>query len=563
MPETAEIPRETAPAEAPAPAPRLSFAELAQNVPDLSPQIDEARKRRDVAATTEKAGLEAGAAAQAPALNAAMATAQAPKPSVPKPPTITPPPSRGLHAFMAPIEGEAPEKSLAKFIATLGLFAAGIGGAAKGNARGSLAALSGAMKGWSEGDAERADRAFKDWQAKTNAALTAWDTERATYDDTLKAADLDLETKLTVAKLTALKHDNQQLAKAFETGRLDKAVGELESQQKHADALRSDYLRLQQHHEDRVKAEEYQRAVREETARHNRETERRADAAVAETIRQHDRVYAQKDREIAQGVGATAPPDVIETLADKYLRGENFPPNLMRGKSGQQLALKVVERATTKAREMGIDPSDLPGIKADLDANRKALAKLRGTSVTQEAQAARFDTHMDALIQLSQSTDRSGVPVFNRFLLKAQGKYGGDVDVAKFEVQALEVAMEYAKLTVGTAQGDAATREEARKVISTWMTHPQLTGVGETLKQNAHNNVANNRAEEQRLVNYIDTLGGHVDKPAPKPAVVTMPNDPPKGTPPGGRITITNGTRRGTIAAEDLNKLPKGWRRAE
>ena len=79
----------------------------------------------------------------------------------PEAPAITRPPSVGLTPFLAPVEGERPENTIAKLIQGVGLLATGVAG--RKDARASLAALTGALKGWQEGDKERADRHFVDW----------------------------------------------------------------------------------------------------------------------------------------------------------------------------------------------------------------------------------------------------------------------------------------------------------------------------------------------------------------------------------------------------------------
>src|SRR3990167_2116285 len=50
------------------------------------------------------------------------------------------PPSRKLTDFLAPIEGESPMTSITKFISGIGVFATGMAGSLKGDARAGLAA---------------------------------------------------------------------------------------------------------------------------------------------------------------------------------------------------------------------------------------------------------------------------------------------------------------------------------------------------------------------------------------------------------------------------------------
>src|SRR5438445_323083 len=63
----------------------------------------------------------------------------------PAEPTLPKPPSVGLTPFLAPVEGERPENTIAKLIQGVGLLATGAAG--RKDARASLAPLPGALKG--------------------------------------------------------------------------------------------------------------------------------------------------------------------------------------------------------------------------------------------------------------------------------------------------------------------------------------------------------------------------------------------------------------------------------
>jgi hypothetical protein len=542
MADTATLPPEQADN---APPPETTPTTPAGGIGDVAAEIGTKYREAEAARRREGAGLRASAAAQAPKIQDAQAafaefqkdvTADLPvsKPS-------EPPPPRTLSGFMSAREGESPEASVSKFVAAFGLFAGSLGGLAKGDARGSLAALTGALTGWREGDADRADRAFKDWQARTDAALKQADAEWKSYDRWFAAKNMSLDSMLKGLQLDAMQHNNEQAMLAFDSGSIEHSLGFLQKYQTEQNKAAEAKAVLELHRAEQMKADGYKEAVQ------------------AESVRHHRAIEEQKERELTSAVTA-ATPEVIDKLAEARMRGESFPPNMMRGKSGQALALKVDARVVELAKERGIDPSMLSGIKSDLDAKRASLKKLETTTVMSEAQASRFETHLDAMVQLSEKMDNSGIPVWERMRRKAKGQYGGDPQVAALEFQGMEVAMEYAKFVVGTAQGDQQTREEARKIFNAWMAHPQLVSVAELAKQNAHNNIENNRAAARELTHYIDTIGGLVDKPAPKPAAITMPNDPKKGE--RARITITNpqtGERGRVYADSPWQQQYAGW----
>ena len=171
-----------------------TFGELARQI---TAQYDVVGAKR----AAEKAGLERRAASMTPKIQDAQTLiegfrrelAQHPPPVAP---ALPPAPPRGLRAFLAPIEGETPESSIAKFISAIGLFAVGAGGVMRGDARASLSALTGAMQGWHDGDKERADRSVAEWKDKTDSLLSSWTTQRAGYDDWLKASNLSLDQVL-------------------------------------------------------------------------------------------------------------------------------------------------------------------------------------------------------------------------------------------------------------------------------------------------------------------------------------------------------------------------------
>lgn len=175
--------------------------------------------------------------AMGPAIDTVTAAINGPRPERPVAPTLPAPPSRGLRAFLQPTEGQSPEASIQQLIGAIGLFAMGLGGGA-GSAKASLAALTGAMAGWAEGDRVRADRAFEDWQAKTNTMLKQWEIQSTEYKQALEERGLDLAQKEAALRLTALKHDNALAVAQLEKGGLGEFLKWQTEQQKHADDVR-------------------------------------------------------------------------------------------------------------------------------------------------------------------------------------------------------------------------------------------------------------------------------------------------------------------------------------
>src|SRR3990167_4110796 len=96
------------------------LTDVAQAIPQIKAKQAELQRARDA----EQATLAASAAAQRPKIEAAQT-----------PPPIPEPPSRGLTPFLAPIDGEPAEASIAKLLQGIGLLATGISGFARGDAR--------------------------------------------------------------------------------------------------------------------------------------------------------------------------------------------------------------------------------------------------------------------------------------------------------------------------------------------------------------------------------------------------------------------------------------------
>lgn len=216
-------------------SPRRVPSAVALPLPDVAAQAltDVGEKQ---AALSER--LKGKAAIAAPAIAGVRTAGEALTKTTaerPEPLVTPPPPSRKLTDFLAPVEGESPMTSISKLISALGVFATGIAGSVKGDARAGLAALSGAMKGWQEGDKERADRAFADWEASTKTMAENWTRKRQAWQDIMESAKLTLEEKTSALRLKMLEEDMtiDPLKADVEGARY--LVGVIEAKQKHLD----------------------------------------------------------------------------------------------------------------------------------------------------------------------------------------------------------------------------------------------------------------------------------------------------------------------------------------
>jgi len=230
-----------------APPERASFGDLATQIAGTREQLLDARRNEERVlekqATTQApkiAGAQAQLEGVATAGRERLAAVEAAKPE------ITAPPSRKLTEFLSPVQGESPEASVLKMIQGLGLLAGSIGGLARGDARGALAGLKGALAGWSEGDAARADRAFKDWQAKTDAALAKWRVEAESYDRWFNNQNLSVGMMLKGFELDAIAHGNEKAVAAARSGRFEEALKLLTDTRTHEDNVAERRVRTQE-----------------------------------------------------------------------------------------------------------------------------------------------------------------------------------------------------------------------------------------------------------------------------------------------------------------------------
>jgi len=292
-PFSAEAQLGSAPSEAPAPP--TAFADFARSI---FGQIEDAQTRareamqneqrhmlEDTAALRDRYALIQEGMARVNAAHLARITdLDARKPQ------LAPPPSREIHQFLAPVQGEAPMQTALKVIQAATLFATGIGGLAKGDARAGLAAFSGAMRGWAEGDNEKADRQLADWKAKQESALKNWELERDSYLDWLGAANLSLDNMLKGAEMEAKVRGNEQAARAFATQEQTQALKYLNDTFQRAWQVQDSMQRFNEAVATHRAREAEQKARDEETARWHK------DRAQADAENKQDRLRLERDR---------------------------------------------------------------------------------------------------------------------------------------------------------------------------------------------------------------------------------------------------------------------------
>lgn len=515
----ADILRETERPEAsdPGPPPPLPSAPpVAQSFKDIAAQLmktapsappeSEVREAREKATTAREAAAKGAsdfAAAQKPEIEATMkagekfaAEAAERKPQAPQ---LSAPPSRGLRPFLVAGKDETPEATISKLLAATTAFAGMIGGG-KAGARASLSAMTGALEGWHQGDKQRADRAFADWKAHTETMLEQWNTELKDYELWMKASGMPLEQRMRGLQLQAMNFGNEQLAAKLTSDNANAGFKEIQDRQAAAVGLQTDLAKIVGMHE----SAEAQRNLREDLAREALDIKRKA--------------LELKSSEF--NTPATLAPETVEMLAQDAANGLPVP-SLGMGKSGTMARNQVYERAAQIRKERG----DAPGSHAldvmSFKANQVELNRVQGQRGITMAFAKTFDKALDVAVNLSERVDRSGSPVLNKWILAGR-RASGDPDVAAFNAATESVAMEYSKVMSGQGQGDMASREHARELLSTALTPEQFRRVAKTLQTDTSK-------RQEGYEDQIAAIKSSVKGGAPTPPPGTPAADDPLG----------------------------------
>jgi hypothetical protein len=256
-------------------------------------------------------------------------------------------------------------------------------------------------------------------------------------------------------------------------------------------------------------------------------------AAMAEEKKRHDE-YMMEIRKIglqqkaaqAQSIADAYDDDAINALAWGALRnGGRVTGTFGGGPGGQAVRARVLNRLGEIARENNIPLSTLPGIQAEMNGAQAEVNTAARQLAYWKANIGTFHDHVKQFMELAEKANMGQTPVVNRAALKARGQYAGDADVANYEAMANEIAAEYAKLSVGTAQGDANSRDEARRKIDPALNLQQLRAVMDSLVRAGENRKKNWENSVKSGVDKVTTFGGRVHTPLPPGTPETAPPD--------------------------------------
>lgn len=180
----------------------------------------------------------------------------------------------------------------------IGQLAQGIGGLkGKGYAIGATAALKGALEGWQAGDQERAQRAFEQWQAKTQTLLAAHRSRRERYQDILDDQTRTMQDRLSQISLEARIAEFQDLGDAARSGEIDRVLTVLEKQRAeelHLATLTSQIARWNITHE----ATEANRAEIEKRAKESQRALQAHREKIEGTQERRTKIYEQQTGQV-------------------------------------------------------------------------------------------------------------------------------------------------------------------------------------------------------------------------------------------------------------------------
>lgn len=441
--------------------------------PSLSSFAETWAKRQQAGAGLQGA-LRDRDATMAPKLDAATrAVEQRTIPTPPPAPVLTPPPSRGLHDFLAPTEGESPVASITKLITGLGVLATGASGLVRGNARPALAALHGALKGWQEGDRERADRAFADWKAKTDEALQAHQLDVDGWKRIIETGDLSQAQMVTALKLHAQRAGMPVESAVYQLQDADAAVKALTDYER----MTSDLAIKRQHLIDAKEKADADRQQRADAAERADQTRRDLADLSNETRVQLAELSAQNARLIANASNETR-----LAVAEANRAAQE---NARREREAFQKSMRDEARAAGRwfDRETG---EEVNPTKGEIAANPNRYKQSNAQDMTRYNQIVIAQPMIKRLRTLSDKLLAKESPdnLVRAAELYAQGKMVSNPDLREFGALVEDVNAKMTSIVgpgqfritlfnvlrgVGLTTKD--TRETARRVLDQWETN--------------------------------------------------------------------------------------------
>ncbi len=197
-------------------------------------------------------------------------------------------------------------------------------------------------------------------------------------------------------------------------------------------------------------------------------------------------------------------PAAIDLAAERYHTDGTLPPMGM-GKGGATARSLIISRAaelwpSVKGSNQRVE-------QLANKAKAASLANLQKQTTMINSYEYMANKNADIALEMSRNVDRTGVPVFNRWMLAGRNALAGDVDVSKFNTAINGLAGEYAKIVSGsmgnTALSDAA-RHEAQKILNNAATQEQFEANVRLIQREMKNRTAGLEAQTQELLKSMN-----------------------------------------------------------
>lgn len=488
--------------------------------PQIQAASQETERRAGVAAAESDRVLR-------PAIEGVKAAASVPVPPLPQMAPEPPVPDRRAKPFLSSKDGESAVSALVTGLGLLGQLA--MGGKAPVAA---LNALTGAMKGWAEGDATRSEREWKQYLQTVDSirhenaqGLKLWEAAMQSSGTNL----LQAEARYKAATAEAGLADKWAAVPAGSMGRLLEMLkyeqGVLDGVMDQSTKVLN--MKLMDEHRKAMDANTaaWRQSQLEAQARRQDEVERANREKETERARSSERTFNEKVREFnAKLSGAfSAPSDPKSTdLAATFLLERGAMPQLGAGMAGARMA--ILKRAAEMLNEGGQTPQDAI---ARQQLNRATQAALTA-NMRQTAQLGNFiktaDKIKDQAAALSEAQDRTGVPLFNKWLQAGQRSIAGDEGITRFDLANASIAAEFARVMNSATGGGVSTvdaRRHALELLNTAQTKEQYRAAVGQIHQELMARVDSLREESQELQNLTrgkGTLADPTGKGAPEKA---------------------------------------------
>lgn len=221
----------------------------------------------------------------------------------------------------------------------------------------------------------------------------------------------------------------------------------------------------------------------------------------------------------------------IDMAAWDYITDDKLPGG--SGKAGMGMKKKVMARAGQILEDLGVQPYELRGMRAQLKANSSALTKLTWTGAAIGQFEKTLRNNIDYAKELNKDFSRSNVKFANHLQAFLRGE-ASDPKVVKFMAQMETVSQEWAKIMQGsTSVAGAAVKNstDAKAIMNPYLSRGATDELFGLIERDISNRTTAIDAQQKDL---LDKIKGVIPTPSDsKKGAVPRGTDAPPAPPPG------------------------------